>query len=357
MSTNISKFSIEKEIYFLDISILEKTNSWFLLQNAIYKIIFWNKTKQEIGKLAIEKSTKEAQKKILEDFNQNVELVKYIFQKGKRIDNDKDSRRIYTRSDIENNAIAHPHKISLFLCEIATRLIWEKNGYITIKLESEEWEEDLSKKTISNILLCNFKMPYDGFSIDTSNYSWTYNNETIQTIQFGKFGNPKENKNGNHYNEMFGVVVYTDDVAANVLHFNPSLTLAENFNSQNFDNLKEVENLIGRLLSIAMYLENFKYDKDRVVIGTKIVKKSKKKGIKQNTKTTVIRLKQPKHKEIINRDGFVRSKNKISFIVRGHWRNQSYVNKETKERYNKPKWIDPYFKGDGSKTLKKIIEI
>jgi len=32
-------------------------------------------------------------------------------------------------------------------------------------------------------------------------------------------------------------------------------------------------------------------------------------------------------------------------------------NTQRRERYNKPKWIDPYLKGDGAKMLKIIIEI
>jgi len=119
----------------------------------------------------------------------------------------------------------------------------------------------------------------------------------------------------------------------------------------------DIEYLLSRLFSIAMYLENFKLDKSRVVIGKQIVKKNKKKHILSDKQITVIRLKQPKAEAIIEREGIEKGKINVSFLVKGHWRNQSYINSESKERYNKLKWIDSYFKGKDKDKLQKIIEI
>ena len=64
-----------------------------------------------------------------------------------------------------------------------------------------------------------------------------------------------------------------------------------------------------------------------------------------------------KYEAIIEREGIEKGKINVSFLVKGHWRNQSYINSESKERYNKLKWIDSYFKGKDKDKLQKIIEI
>lgn len=61
-----------------------------------------------------------------------------------------------------------------------------------------------------------------------------------------------------------------------------------------------------------MYLENFKLDKSRVVIGKQIVKKNKKKHILSDKQITVIRLKQPKAEAIIEREGIEKGKINVS---------------------------------------------
>ena len=157
---------------------------------------------------------------------------------------------------------------------------------------------------------------------------------------------------------MFTLVIHTDDPIANVIYLNPNKSLEEHINaSDDFKDDSDVGYLLCRLFSITMYLENFKLDKSRVVIGKQIVKKNKKKHILADKQISVIKLKQPNEAEIIQREGIEKSKMNVSFIVRGHWRNQSYVNSEEQERYNKLKWIDSYFKGKDKDKLQKIIEI
>lgn len=201
-------------------------------------------------------------------------------------------------------------------------------------------------------------MPYNAFILDVTNYNWTYNNEKVKTIHFSKFGENEKYINEKNIHGMFVLVIYTDDPAANVIYLDPNKSLEEHIKmGYDLKGTDDIEYLLSRLFSIAMYLENFKLDKSRVVIGKQIVKKNKKKHILSDKQITVIRLKQPKAEAIIEREGIEKGKINVSFLVKGHWRNQSYINSESKERYNKLKWIDSYFKGKDKDKLQKIIEI
>lgn len=330
-----------RKAFFIDSAIVTKTDSWYLLQNSIRHILSWqilpNKSKEVFLNL----------------YDNNVEIVEHILKCGNKIDKDIN----YENQHVRNQIYSNQQDKLLLICEIVTSLLNDRNA-ITIKIDSDVWEENLSSNTIKKLLPSSVKMPYDAFILDVTNYSWTYNNEKIKTVHFGKFNENESYSRDKNIHGMFTLVIYTDDPVANVVYLNPNKSLEEHINiADDFKDDSDIEYLLCRLFSIAMYLENFKLDKSRVIIGKQIVKKNKKKHILTDKQTTVVKLKQPIALEIIQREGIEKSKINVAFIVRGHWRNQSYINPENSERFNKPKWIDAYFKGKDKDKMQKIINI
>ena len=338
---NNNLINLTRKAFFIDSAIVTKTDSWYLLQNSIRHILSWQ---------TLSNKSKEV---FLELYDNNVEIVEHILKCGNKIDKDTN----YENQLIRNQIYSNKQDKLLFICEIVTNLLNERNA-VTIKIDSDVWEENLSSNTIKKLLPSSVKMPYDAFILDVTNYSWTYNNEKVKTIHFGKFNENERYIKDKNVHGMFTLVIHTDDPIANVIYLDPNKSLEEHINvSDDFKGDSDVEYLLCRLFSITMYLENFKLDKSRVVVGKQIVKKNKKKLILSDKQITVVKLKQPNADEIIQREGIEKSKINVSFVVRGHWRNQSYVNSEDQERYNKLKWIDSYFKGKDKDKLQKIIEI
>ena len=334
---------LARKSFFIDTAIVTKTNSWFCLQNMIYHILSWE-TYDENDK---------SKEKLLELYDNNLEVVETLLKYGNKIDKDMD----YEKQLIRKEFYKIKEDKTLFICELVTNLLTERNA-ITIKLEQDVWEEHLSIDTIKKIRLDNIKMPYNAFIVDVSNYKWKYNRiEEVKAIHFGKFIEDEKYVSKSATKGMFTLVIHTNHSTPNVLYLDMNLTLEEHFERGYLNNRIEVEFLLSRLFSIAMYIEYFKFDKSRVIVGKQIVKKNKKKNILSDKQITVIKLKQPISNEIIQRKGFEKSKINVSFLVKGHWRNQSYVHSQTKERYNKPKWIDSFFKGKDKDKLQKIIEI
>lgn len=333
--------NLVRKAFFIDTAIITKTDSWFLLQNSINHILNWqtfsNKSREVLSEL----------------YGNQSEIIEHVLKCGDKIDKDTN----YENQSIRNWIYSNKEDKLLFICEIVTKLATERNA-ITIKIESDVWDEPLSGDTIKKLLPSTVKMPYNAFILDVTNYNWTYNNEKVKTIHFSKFGENEKYINEKNIHGMFVLVIYTDDPAANVIYLDPNKSLEEHIKmGYDLKGTDDIEYLLSRLFSIAMYLENFKLDKSRVVIGKQIVKKNKKKHILSDKQITVIRLKQPKAEAIIEREGIEKGKINVSFLVKGHWRNQSYINSESKERYNKLKWIDSYFKGKDKDKLQKIIEI
>jgi hypothetical protein len=100
-----------------------------------------------------------------------------------------------------------------------------------------------------------------------------------------------------------------------------------------------------------MYISAFKDDRERV--PTKIIKcKAKKKHgvMKHNMRLITLKLSGMVKERGSSAGG---SKSDKSWIVRGHWRNQWYQ----KDEVHRPKWIDPYWKGDGKDKLEKIYKV
>jgi hypothetical protein len=333
--------NLVKKAFFIDSAIVTKTDSWFLLQNSINHILSWqtftNKSREVLEEL----------------YGNNSEIIEHILKCGSKIDKDTN----YENQLLRNHIYSIKEDKLLFICELVTNLLNERNA-ITIKIENDVWNETLSGNTIKKLLPSTVKMPYSAFILDVTNYNWTYCNEKVKTIHFSKFNENEKYIKEKNIHGMFVLIIYTDDPTANVIYLDPNKSLEEHVQmGYDFKDADDIEYLLSRLFSVAMYLENFKLDKSRVIVGKQIVKKNKKRNILSDKQITVIKLKQPISNEITQREGLEKSKINVSFLVKGHWRNQSYVNSETQERYNKLKWIDSYFKGKDKDKLQKIIEI
>ncbi len=317
---------------FLDIGY----KSHFLLNNTL-RHIFHNHM------VIYENGEERARNNLLQLHNGDTQIVDYVMNHT--------DRRYGAKNDILPDQMALHHILSLYA--------WIKYGYISIKLEKDDWTESFSVETLSEIPLHNIKFPYKSFSIDTSNYDWSYNGEKVDRIIFSMFDKTtQDDENDANYLMVF---VHPDRLrtADSIIAINSNYSLKENIDGAGDDfgegNHDDVAFLLGRVISVAMYMEHFKLDKSRVIAKTIKIERNPKEAVFRDVVTREYKLVQPKSETAYSIDGKGRSKNSVSFVVRGHWRNQSYKDSETKERYNKPKWIDPYFKGEGKEMFQKNI--
>ena len=202
--------NLVRKAFFIDTAIITKTDSWFLLQNSINHILNWqtfsNKSREVLSEL----------------YGNQSEIIEHVLKCGDKIDKDTNYENQYIRNWIYSNK---EDKL-LFICEIVTKLATERNA-ITIKIESDVWDEPLSGDTIKKLLPSTVKMPYNAFILDVTNYNWTYNNEKVKTIHFSKFGENEKYINEKNIHGMFVLVIYTDDPAANVIYLDPNKSLEE----------------------------------------------------------------------------------------------------------------------------------
>ena len=233
--------------------------------------------------------------------------------------------------------------------QIISFLSHDKTGSITVLLEDKDWDEELSAKTINSIPLSDIKFPYKSYAIDASVYKWKINDKYFDLIFITIFEASQQ------------ILIYigsnSQEGASRFSLFSLHESIDEMRKNSMFNNVPtELTFIMGRVMSTAMYMENFSHDKSRVNNSIKKVKKNKKRGIHQDKQIRIIKLKQPSYSSSVNNINGERTQNTKAFVVRGHWRNQSYVNTQ-KERYNKAKWIDPYVKGTGKEFFQKIVKI
>ena len=285
----------------------------------------------------------------------NRELANYIIRTARtnKKQNDRDWQLAKLR---ENIAMVYSGFSGVTHEECALGLKNMEIGDIEIKLDSEDWEESLSLKSLITIPLSSVKFPFDFFKIDVSNYSWEYEGDVITAINIGIF-----NFDENDDDRIVISLGLRDEKNSNIICLKLKYSIEENIEKYDFnkENEEEIGYLFSRILSISMYLVNFKTDKKRVNESTRIIKKKKKKGITKDEKVKVLKLTQPKSefKSFEYEESNQRGKINKSFFVRGHWRNQSYKNPNGEGRYNKLKFIDSYPKGKDREKLAKIINI
>lgn len=318
---------------FLDIGY----KSHFLLNNTL-RHIFHNHT------MIYQYGEEKARADLIELHSGNIAVVDYIINHT--------DRRYEARSDILLDQMVMHHILSLYA--------WAKYGYISIKLEKEDWNESFSMEALAEIPLNSVKFPYKSFSIETSNYDWSYNGERVERIIFTMFDKSTTENEASDANYLL-VLVHSNNLrtADSIIALNSDYSLKDNVKDTDngFKNgiYNDLAFFLGRVISVAMYMEHFKADRNRVIEKTIKINRNPKEAVFRDILTKEYKLMQPKSSISYAIEGKERGKNNVSFVVRGHWRNQSYKDSETKERYNKPKWIDPYFKGEGKEMFQKNI--
>ena len=205
-----------------------------------------------------------------------------------------------------------------------------KGGHILIDIENSEWESEISKKTISSMKLKDIHLPFvSGAIVDK---------KTDDGIIF--FCRTKDSFN----------VSYTITQEGNTGLLYQSI-YNEDMLGERIETYPDHKNEMYRTLSVLMYISAFKREKSRVKENTtNKLKASKKRSIPSHRIHTVF-VRQPK----CYRDGGSAGggKSNMSWVVKGHWRNQWY----SKAKEHKAKWIDMHFKGKGKEEISKVYKV
>ena len=238
-----------------------------------------------------------------------------------------------------------------------------KNGHVYIKVTEDEWNSEISAKTLSKIKLSGFKLPFKAGYIDLGDGS----HMSYSVFKNGEL-NDKFKDFGLHSDISQVDGRYSRDIDIILLAFKSrhipiltNLTIEENLNLIKENNvtmsdldIKKIFDKINIFFSVLLYVSTYNSDKTRIV--SSIIKgvKSAAKGIGKHT-VNVIKLKQhiARYEDVVS-DGKTGRKSDKKWIVRGHWRNQFYKSIDT----YKPKWIDPYWKGINNKEeVQKVYEL
>ncbi len=244
--------------------------------------------------------------------------------------------------------------ISAYMEDFAMMESIERNGMVVIEANRSEWDSKISKKTLSKMKIGDIKLPFHAGAITSSTLDDGYmlfsratiesTGESALRLQIPVNELPKYNKESSETNS------YKEGERGTII-INLLNTSIIGDSVSEFD--EDGANYVYSILSIFMYISLFKNDSNRVKeTRLKACSASRKKGVpKHRVNKIVLRQKISKSNESIKN-----SKRGIltkSHIVRGHWRNQWYP----KEEFHKPKWIDPYWKGDGKEELEKIYKV
>ena len=201
-----------------------------------------------------------------------------------------------------------------------------KNGHVLINAEREDWASSTSARTISMIDLGHFNFPFKAGTMQLTNkeISYSYSNDKLVLCHEAEGG------------------IFLIEVDAG----RPIGEEIERIGNISADN----ESLIYEVLSILLYIATF-YTKAKVATGTLPMNQgSKRKNIPKH-KIYTVTLKQTV--EGSRSGGTKKEKSEMSWIVRGHWRNQWYA----KESVNKAIWMNPYWKGKGKEQVEKVYKV
>lgn len=211
------------------------------------------------------------------------------------------------------------------------------HGHVLIKADKEEWSSSQSRKTLSQMDLSNFNFPF-----------------TAGTIVIGDDYFSFSAINTNKEQPTTLNITTAVEGGSKFMFVSGGKPLNKAFDEYNIG--EEVRDVLYDVMSILLYIASFTGTSE---VASKITPRnngSKKRNIPKHT-VNVINLK-PK---VIgtNLRGTKKengSKSDKCWIVRGFWRNQSYKNEEG-ERYNKPKWISPFWKGSGKEQVERVYKI
>lgn len=204
-----------------------------------------------------------------------------------------------------------------------------ENGFTILEVKRDEFDSNISRKTIESMQIDKIQMPFKSFAIKFKNNnkeSFIFVDNKEDSVIFSK-----EDSDGN-----LSCRIKKDESS-----------IKENF----LDFKEESIDMILDSISVIMYFTAFKNEKARVE-PTKIPNKNG--ATKQISKTvSIIKINSSFYSNNRSKDA-----NKISdksWIVKGHWRNQPIGSKDNVEY--KTIWIDSYWKGDGKEQINKIYKL
>jgi hypothetical protein len=221
----------------------------------------------------------------------------------------------------------------------------ERNGHIHVDAARGDWENKISRDTIEKMCSEDMRLPFKAFSIGMHGSMYTV--ATVKALM------TEWNKGFFHeLKEDSIVVMYAGDAGKGtwLLTLNRNkMTVKDNIETSNVGEKNKA--LLYTILSVTLYIAAFK--NDRVRVPSKIIKgpaKKKRRIPKHNMRLITLDPNVVLKERPPTLGG---SKSDKSWIVRGHWRNQWY----SKEGIHQPKWIDPYWKGDGKEQLEKTYRV
>jgi len=216
-----------------------------------------------------------------------------------------------------------------FYSELEQKLEIIDSGHQLVKINSDDWNESISKKSLGKMLGDEVRLPYDAFAIDISGAEWAGQYETAFVSKYnGQLVIRLEDGKDNWYLILLALDLTIDDTLANTVYLPMS------------------EDITFKVLSIIMYMTLFKREKNRVDIRT--VKARNTVGVPKY-RVSQIRLIQPeyallgKHKHNASKDGVQ------LHIRRGHFRDQPYGKRE--DKLTRPVFIKPQWVGKGRAEL------
>ncbi len=208
----------------------------------------------------------------------------------------------------------------------------EKNGHVLVDIESDEWRSDITDRTLRALSPKDVKFPFKAGAI----MAGKSNDEVV-------FFSVEDNE------LIVSFEVVQNDGSTGVM--SQTISMDTEF-GEFFDMHPDNKEQLSMTISVLMYISAFKREKARVLeVTTNKLKASKKRAIPSHRIHTVY-VRQPKSSGASHKQGGEKKSDK-SWLVRGHWRNQYYKSKNK----NAPKWIDPYWKGDGKEKLEKVYKV
>lgn len=202
----------------------------------------------------------------------------------------------------------------------------EKSGHVFINVENSDWESEISEKTISSVRPMDIHFPFLAGAIKDK--------ESEEGVVFFRI------------TDSFLYVTFSVDNGL-LAH---RIKVSDTFHEGALE-IETHRTVMYRIVSVLMYIAAFKREKSRVKESTtNKLKASKKRSIPSHKIHTVF-VRQPKcYRDGVGTKG---GKSNMSWIVKGHWRNQWYSTLES----HKPKWIDMYTKGKGKEELSKVYRV
>lgn len=221
------------------------------------------------------------------------------------------------------------------------------NNHNYIKINKEDWNSDVTKKTLESLKLKDLNLAFRSGTIDYGNIRIFFAYITEDDVK-NKYKNIENvaNLEGKLH------ICFNDIIGAENIGYK-SIT-NDDFvidKDKNYD--EKTKEVLTILLSVLLYASMFKTIKDRVKESKIIGKKSSKQNIPKHTINHIKLFQKISNEKVINEREGTKWKSDKRWLVRGHMRNQFY--KSTGEY--KLIFIDPFWKGEGIEEVEKIYNI